>query len=169
MEPAKLRNFKWMHHILCKIMQSPWKASYIALLKNCTRNIFWIWCHKNSFWLIPIYGGLDFWSRCPVFKKHWVASRSIQPFTLPWSIKWVSGTPDELAVKSKICPCGGSRALRQVNLIHKKRQHKDLKFFLKQFYTWFVHCSSQWLLANVVLAQRLFALIPGKIKNHQIV
>ena len=45
---------------------------------------------------------------------------------LPRLIKWVPGIYGNSVVKSKLSPCSGSVALRQLNSIHKKG-HKVLK------------------------------------------
>ena len=59
-------------------------------------------------------------SRGPSFKANWVAPRSTQSFIVLRSIKWVSGTPGKLMVKSKLLPGYDYAALAQLNLIHKK-------------------------------------------------
>ena len=51
---------------------------------------------------------------------HWVAPRLTQPFFLAGSIKQVPGISGNLVVKSKLPPCSGYVALRQLNLFHKK-------------------------------------------------
>ena len=70
----------------------------------------------------PVYGAtalcLGYWIPDP--GVHWVVLRSTQPFILPRSIKWVPGTPGYLVVKSKLFPCKGSVALRQLNPVHRK-------------------------------------------------
>ena len=42
-------------------------------------------------------------------------------------MKLVAGTPRDLVLKSKQCPCSGSVALRQLNFIHKKGSSNFLK------------------------------------------
>ena len=53
-------------------------------------------------------------------QNHWVAPRSTHSFIIPTLIKWVSGTPGDLVVKSKQCHRSDSVAFRQLNQIHKK-------------------------------------------------
>ena len=70
----------------------------------------------------PVYGAttlcLGYWIPDP--GVHWVVLRSTQPFILLRSIKWVPGTPGYLVVKSKLFPCRGSVAFRQLNPVHRK-------------------------------------------------
>ena len=53
-------------------------------------------------------------------QDHQVAPRSIQPFILLRSIKWVPGIFGNLVVKSKLPTQSGPVALRQLNPIHEK-------------------------------------------------
>ena len=59
-------------------------------------------------------------------------SRSTHPFIFLRSIKWVSGTPGDWVVKSKLSPRSDSVALRQLNPIYKKR---PIKCFFSNFIT----------------------------------
>ena len=52
--------------------------------------------------MVLVVKSLYFQSRGPVFKNHWVAPRSTQPFNLPRSIKWVPGISGDLVIKSKV-------------------------------------------------------------------
>ena len=61
-------------------------------------------------------------------QNYWLAPRSTDPFILQRLIKWVSGYPEDLVVKSKLSPHSGSVALQQLNHIHKK----DHEVFFEQ-------------------------------------
>ena len=64
--------------------------------------------------------------------QHWIAQPGVpdsqlldgskidSAFHLPWSIKWLPGTPGDLVVQSKLFSYGGSVAASQLNSIHKK-------------------------------------------------
>ena len=54
-------------------------------------------------------------------QNHWVAPISTQPFILSRSIKWVPRISEDLLVKSKLSPCSGPVAARQLKPIQKKR------------------------------------------------
>ena len=84
----------------------------------------WLTSFKNGL----VVKSLD--SRAPVFKNHWVAPRSTQPFTLPRSKKWVPGISGNLVVRSKLPLWTGSslevvkphlwkRAIKLFFLLHK--------------------------------------------------
>ena len=64
---------------------------------------------KADWWLMMkiMVKALDSQSRSPVFKNHWVAPRSTQPFILLRSIKWAPGISGNWMVKSKLPPRSG--------------------------------------------------------------
>ena len=74
--------------------------------------------HIRISWGFPMHGSQD--------QNYWVAPKSTQPFIIPRSIKWVPEILGYLAVKSKLSPCSGTVALRQLNQ-SIKRGHKVLK------------------------------------------
>ena len=55
-------------------------------------------------------------------QSHWVAPNSTQRFILHGSIKWAPGIPGNVVAKSKRTPRSGSVALKQLSLIHKRRE-----------------------------------------------
>ena len=115
-----------------------------------SENLAWFFFLKHSFWLSPfclITDGLMFvgswlrlynsysrkrWSHGLVVRalgfpnqgsqvrNHRVTPRSSQPFVLPRSINWVTGSSRDLMVMSKLSSRSGSVALRQLSPIHKK-------------------------------------------------
>ena len=69
----------------------------------------------------------------PHVQNHWVIQSLTQSFILLRSVKWVPGIPGNLLVKSKLHPCSGPVALRQLNPIHKK-ETKSFKFYSFLFF-----------------------------------
>ena len=59
-------------------------------------------------------------------------------FILSRLMKWVSGTPGDLKVKSEQSPRSGSVSLRKLNLIHKKVAES---VFLRKIFKVLIYCA----------------------------
>ena len=68
----------------------------------------------------PVVRALNFQCSGPEFMNRRVNRRPVQPFILPRPIKWVSETPKDLLIKSKLSLRSGSLTFSQVNSIHRK-------------------------------------------------
>ena len=82
-----------------------------------------------------------------------------QSFILLGFIKWVPETPGDQVVKSKLSPCSGSVALRQLNPIHKKGTKSFLSKIMQKFYS---HINLNLTFKKIIHKSNLnFRLLPN--------